>query len=320
MSKILAELSYSELLNAIKAEIASGENAIRQTQAKTYWNIGKLISEHLLKHNRAEYGAHLFPRLSKNLDVDLTTLHQAVKFYEKYPILSARTQLPWSHYRSLLALPDEAIRKALIKKAVAEKLTSRQLQKEVSSHKPRAARHDLLTPLRGKLNTYAIIERPTIGGKTEKLVDLGFGVFQEIPVKLRSKLKPGDFAGKNFRKIKAAVKDLYTYPAVVEKVLDGDTIKVRIDLGYKTSCRDTLRLRNLDCREMDTKEGQGAKTYVQSLVKESCLLIIRSSRSDKYDRYLADIFLPQGAKPNPATDIYLNNLLLEKGFAQKWTA
>ena len=108
-------------------------------------------------------------------------------------------------------------------------------------------------------------------------------------------------------KTNRTAKDLFTYSAFVERVIDGDTLKVYLDLGFNIWTHQTLRLRDLDCAEVSTKSGDEAKIFVQSLLKESQKIVIRSSRSDKYDRYLADVFIPQKS----GEDIYLNNLLLE---------
>ena len=81
-------------------------------------------------------------------------------------------------------------------------------------------------------------------------------------------------------------KDRYPYWAEIEKVIDGDTVKVRFDLGFNTEIRQTLRLRGLDCAEMDTKEGQAAKTFL--------------TRDDILKKSL-----------------YLNNLLLKEGYAER---
>ena len=60
-----------------------------------------------------------------------------------------------------------------------------------------------------------------------------------------------------------------------------------------------------------TKAGEGSKIFVQSCIKEAQRIVVRSSRSDKYDRYLADVFMPgEGEK-----EVYLNNLLLENNQA-----
>ena len=99
----------------------------------------------------------------------------------------------------------------------------------------------------------------------------------------------------------------------VTRVIDGDTLKVRLDLGFGTFSRHDLRLRGIDCPEMSTKAGEEAKIFVQSYIKEAQRIVVRSSRSDKYDRYLADVFLPA----EEGKDVYLNNLLLENGHAQR---
>ncbi len=60
-----------------------------------------------------------------------------------------------------------------------------------------------------------------------------------------------------------------------------------------------------------TKAGEEAKVFVQLYIKEAQRIVVRSSRSDKYDRYLADVFLPS----EDGNDFFLNNLLLENGHA-----
>ncbi|PIW59045.1 MAG: hypothetical protein COW13_04840 [Candidatus Omnitrophica bacterium CG12_big_fil_rev_8_21_14_0_65_50_5] len=51
------------------------------------------------------------------------------------------------------------------------------------------------------------------------------------------------------------------------------------------------------------KEERGG-TVETGLKPASTKIIIRSSKSDKYDRYLADVFIPQSEIPDPSTDIY----------------
>ena len=124
------------------------------------------------------------------------------------------------------------------------------------------------------------------------------------------------------------LKYLYTYKAFVERVIDGDTIKVELDLGFNTRIRQTLRLKNLDCPEMDTREGKAAKRFVEDLLTGVPFIAIKTVKSDKYDRYLADVFIPgkQFLKDwnagrvvmSQAKDLlYLNNELIQKGQAVK---
>ena len=62
-----------------------------------------------------------------------------------------------------------------------------------------------------------------------------------------------------------------------------------------------------------TMAGKEAKVIVQLYIKEAQRIVVRSSRSDKYDRYLADVYLPG----EEGKDIYLNNFLLEHGHAER---
>jgi endonuclease YncB( thermonuclease family) len=61
---------------------------------------------------------------------------------------------------------------------------------------------------------------------------------------------------------------------------------------------------------MDTPEGRRAKRFVEFELKDVPYIIITSSKSDKYDRYLADIHYNVKAEER-----FLNNVLLERGFA-----
>jgi endonuclease YncB( thermonuclease family) len=176
----------------------------------------------------------------------------------------------------------------------------------------------------GALYTYRLVERPNLSADADSglLIDLGFGVYHEVDSRLLFAFskdqiiesRPQEDVYK-FYKTGHTAKDLFTYAAYVERVIDGDTVKVRLDLGFNVWTRQTLRLRALDCPELNTPEGEEAKAFVRSHLKEAQLIVVRSSRSDKYDRYLADVFVPTSEAPSQETDVYLNNLLLENGYA-----
>lgn len=340
----LANSTYSQLLNRVRMILIEGQKRIEAQRVRTYWETGRIIHEHILKYkDRADYGSEVFKRLEKDLAVDLTVLQRCVKFAKIYPRLSnyvGQRNFNWGHYQRLITIsnPKERLRIERLTHQhswTAEELTAH-IKEERSvdqssatsslNHEPRATSAELLTPLRGELFTYQLVERPTLGeGESGLLVDLGFGIFHNVDARLLTQFVKGDIVESRpkddaykFFKTNRTPKSLYTYQAYVEKVIDADTIKVRLDLGFDVWTRQVLRLRDLNAAELDTKEGQEAKVFIQSHVKESAMIIVRSSRSDKYDRYLADIFIPQGGETNPETDLYLNNLLLEKGFAQRW--
>ena len=123
---------------------------------------------------------------------------------------------------------------------------------------------------------------------------------------------------------------LYTYKAFVKKVIDGDTLKVELDIGFGDWHGETIRLKGIDCPEINKPEGKRAKAFVEEQLEGCEFIIIKSiqTRKEKWGRYLGDIFIPdhrrqtvdhrQSAVSSPKSDlIYLNNLLLEKGHAVK---
>ena len=54
-----------------------------------------------------------------------------------------------------------------------------------------------------------------------------------------------------------------------------------------------LRLRGLDCPEISTAAGRAAKRFVDGLIKAGDEVIVSTTKPDKYDRYLADVFVGQ---------------------------
>lgn len=93
---------------------------------------------------------------------------------------------------------------------------------------------------------------------------------------------------------------MYKYKAIVRRVIDGDTIEVDIDLGFKTILqKEKLRLLDIDTPELRSKSlterirAQEAKLYVQSLLPEGKEVLIETRKDEKgkYGRYLAYVFI-----------------------------
>jgi endonuclease YncB( thermonuclease family) len=61
---------------------------------------------------------------------------------------------------------------------------------------------------------------------------------------------------------------------------------------------------------MSTPEGRAAKRFVEALIAKTTAIVINTTKPDKYDRYLADVFLT-----TDSGEIFLNNALLENGQA-----
>ena len=103
---------------------------------------------------------------------------------------------------------------------------------------------------------------------------------------------------------------LYTYQAVVERVVDGDTLWTEIDCGFDIWVRQKLRLRGIDAPELSREEGMLVREWVERRIGEEPRVRVRTERPDKYGRYLADVFLPDGG--------FLNGELVARGAAVAW--
>ena len=337
ISPHLPKDGYNALLNRVKRILVEGQSRIEAERVRTYWETGRIIHSHILKHDRAERGRETILSLARDLGVNKTVLYRCVKFVQTYPDFSkvaGRQLFSWSHYRNLITISDDKKRSRFEKTAAENAWSSDELAVRMNEErhdgsadvsgapaKPTASlKYALLTSLRGIPYTYQLVERPNLGtgAASGLLVDLGFGIYHEVDPRLLSAFGKGEIVESRpkedvykFYKVERTAKDLFTYAAFVERVIDGDTVKVRLELGFNVWVRQVLRLRDIDCPEVGTPAGDEARDFVRSHLKEAQMIVVRSSRSDKYDRYLADIFIPQDGGPAPKTDIYLNNLLLE---------
>lgn len=312
--------NYSDLLAHVRRTLLLGQRQIESVRVRAYWKVGRDIHKHTLHHkDRAKYGEQVIQRLADDLEVGKDLVYRMLGFYEAYPIFSTSRKLSWSHYVALLGVEDKTRRLKFESLASDQNWPVEKLEQKVREAKKKqsSARHvpgTLLKPKQGKLGIYRVVQDPESGLS----VDLGFAVYHFLD-KTESKglavkdLVSFDPQGKIFKVTKAAAKDLYTYEAQVLRVVDGDTLWVRIWLqgGQRNWIKQKLRLRDVDAPELKTAKGQAAKKFLESQIKNFSRVIVTTTVwPDKWDRYLVDLFIPQ-----PGGDTYVNNLLLENGFA-----
>ncbi len=117
--------------------------------------------------------------------------------------------------------------------------------------------------------------------------------------------------------LKRPTSPTYLYQAKILEIIDGDTLLLQIDLGFQTHREQRIRLANLDCPEINTKEGKKSKNFLQETLIPQAKIIIQTKKTDIYGRYIADIFYdPTNQKTNPQifqTGTYLNEEILQKG-------
>ena len=109
---------------------------------------------------------------------------------------------------------------------------------------------------------------------------------------------------------------LYTYKANLERIIDGDTLLVNIDLGFSIFSQQRLRLRGLDCPELSTPEGLKSRKFVELKLKDVKFLIIKTYSQDLYGRYLVDVLYLTGDATEEDVmqrGFFLNQEILDAG-------
>lgn len=95
---------------------------------------------------------------------------------------------------------------------------------------------------------------------------------------------------------------MFTYVAKVERVVDGDTIDVSIDLGFSIWHKVRLRLAGIDTPEVSTEFGKLVRDHVRSAL-EGQTVTITTTKTDKYGRYLAEVFVNENSFNKVLVDI-----------------
>lgn len=104
---------------------------------------------------------------------------------------------------------------------------------------------------------------------------------------------------------------MYQYKCIVKDIIDGDTVRVHIDVGFNTWINNVVvRLNNLDTPEIRTKNleeknsGLEAKKRLKELLPEGSKQLVRTYLDDKYGRVLGDFFVG---------DKTVSSILIEEG-------
>ena len=119
---------------------------------------------------------------------------------------------------------------------------------------------------------------------------------------------------------------MFTYTATVVRWVDGDTVDLEIDLGFKTAVKDRFRLYGIDTPELrpkkadfaseearreEIKKADAALAYCEKIAPVGTRLVVRTFKDEKgkYGRWLADLRLPMEQRT-------LNEMLVTEGHAK----
>lgn len=82
----------------------------------------------------------------------------------------------------------------------------------------------------------------------------------------------------------------YCYDAVVLKVIDGDTVDVMLDLGFKVHVKQRLRLLDVYAAERSQPLGPLHTLQLKEMLSPGSEVLIITDKTDKYGRYVATIW------------------------------
>lgn len=112
---------------------------------------------------------------------------------------------------------------------------------------------------------------------------------------------------------------MYEYKATLIRVVDGDTVWMRVDLGFRMFAELDFRLYGIDAPERvgikaDPAKAALSKEYIEQLLAPIAgrpqILKIQTFKPDKYGRWLVEIWTEDGRN--------INDLMVESGHATEY--
>lgn len=105
---------------------------------------------------------------------------------------------------------------------------------------------------------------------------------------------------------------VWSVPAVVVRVIDGDTVALVLDLGWRVSMAANVRIIGVNAPEVSEQSGRDARAWAADMLPAGMAVTFVSRQLDKYGRPLGDILMPPGARSYAAA-------LLAAGHAEPLT-
>ena len=109
---------------------------------------------------------------------------------------------------------------------------------------------------------------------------------------------------------------MYTYfVKSVDRVVDGDTVDISIDLGFNLTKKERVRLAGIDTPETRTKDmkekelGYEAKEFLQIHLMKASKLTVKTEKDGKYGRMLGWLYKTE------EDNLSINELMVNEGYA-----
>ena len=116
-----------------------------------------------------------------------------------------------------------------------------------------------------------------------------------------------------------SIKDrLYTFKAICTNVVDGDTVDIMLDCGFKIIAERRVRLLEVDTPERGQENFKEATEFTKSKVLDK-EIYVQTYKDDAFGRYLATIFYEENGVMYCLNDeLKKSNLLKKNSRWNKW--
>jgi endonuclease YncB( thermonuclease family) len=106
---------------------------------------------------------------------------------------------------------------------------------------------------------------------------------------------------------------MYQYNAYVKRIIDGDTFDAEVDLGFHTWSKQRFRVSGYsapEIRGIEKNIGVIAKAKLEELLPINGQIILTSTKTEKFGRWLADVILEEYGS--------LTEYLIALGYGLPW--
>jgi len=307
-SSTTIQREYRILRDEIAALLEKGRlqavRSVSEIVTRTYWKVGRLLARvPALGENRNTIA--FISKLAGELGVSASMLYHSLRFYRAYPAGLPQkpdaARLAWGSHVALLPIKDIDERLFYIGLAVDQGWSRKELKRAVRgglyARNAGGAGAKITAPLRTRYRT----------------------------LKKRGPLRSAENRGGLLRPCAG----MHTYVGLVEKIVSGDTLDVRIDLGFNFWEARRIRLRGVEAPGMNREAGRAARRFVAETLSAVDFVVLMTYKTDNRSRYIADVFydpawhdkesifdtIANQVPHKPRTGLFLNRELLDQGHA-----
>ena len=130
---------YPEIRDLLLSDRRKAVSAVNFAMVDAYWNIGRIIVEKQGGSDKAKYGTGLITALAKQMTKDFglgftaANVKNMRQFHLTFPNgYALRSELGWTHYRSIMRVKNPAAKAWHTNEAVDEGWSARALERQIS--------------------------------------------------------------------------------------------------------------------------------------------------------------------------------------------